>query len=75
MSGFLLFASSLFVDMALVGHRLEAMTLVLPQGIDCPLPILVGAFCADANPMENGPRGWFWRQQPSSLLVFAKALV
>jgi hypothetical protein len=34
MSGFLLFASSLFVDMALAGRRLEAMMLIRSQGID-----------------------------------------
>ena len=44
MSGFL-------VEMALAGCRLEAMALILPQAVDCPLPILVGVFRAGASPM------------------------
>jgi hypothetical protein len=43
--------SGFLVEMALAGCRLEAMALVLPQGVDRPLPILVGAFCAGASPM------------------------
>ncbi len=75
MNGLLLFASSLLVDMALAGHCLEAMMLVLLQGVDCPLPILVGAFRTGASLMKNGPPGWFQRQQPDSLLAFAKAAI
>jgi hypothetical protein len=44
MSGFL-------IEMALAGCRLEAMVLVLPQVVDCPLPIPVGVFRAGASPM------------------------
>jgi hypothetical protein len=35
----------------LAGCRLEAMALVLPQVIDCPLSIPVGVFRAGASPM------------------------
>ncbi len=45
MSGLLLFASSLLVDKALAGCCLEAVAFVLPQFVNRPLPILVGAFC------------------------------
>jgi hypothetical protein len=64
--------SGFLVEMALAGCRLEAMALVFPQGIDRPLPIQVGAFCAGASPKKDGPPGWVWRQYPSSLFVFAK---
>jgi hypothetical protein len=72
MSCLLLFASSLLVNMALAGCRLEAVALVFPQGIDCPLPILVGVLRAGASPKKDGHPGQFWRQQASGLLVFAK---
>jgi hypothetical protein len=75
MSCLLLFASSLLVNVALAGRRLEAVALVLPQGVNRPLPILVGAFCAGASPKKDGPPGQFWRQQAGSLLVFAKCLL
>jgi hypothetical protein len=35
--------------------ELLGMALVHPQVVDCPLPILVGAFHAGAGPMNNGP--------------------
>ncbi len=54
------------------GCRLEAVALVLPQFMDHPLPILVGAFHKGASPKKNGPPGWVRRQYPSSLFVFAK---
>ncbi len=72
MSCLLLFASSLLINMVLAGRRLEAVALVLPQGVAGPLPILVGAFCAGASPKKDGPPGWVRRQYPSSLFVFAK---
>jgi hypothetical protein len=72
MSCLLLFESSLLVNMALMGRHLEAVALNLPQGVDRLLPILVGAFCAGASPKKDGPPRQFWRQQASSLLVFAK---
>ncbi len=72
MSCLLLFASSLLVNMALAGCRLEAVALVLPQGVNRPLPILVGAFRAGASPKKDGPPGQFWRQQGGGLLVFVK---
>ncbi len=72
MSCLLLFASSLLVNMALAGHRLEAVALVLPHFVDRPLPILVGTFHAGVSPEKDGPPGQFWRQQASGLLVFAK---
>jgi hypothetical protein len=74
-SGLLFFASSFLVKMALAGRRLEAVALVLPQFVDCPLPILVGAFRAGTSPMKDGPPGRFWRQQAGGLLVFAKCLL
>ncbi len=72
MSCLLLFASSLLINMALAGCRLEAVALVLPQGVNRSLPILVGAFRTGASPKKNGPPGWVRRQYPSSLFVFAK---
>ncbi len=42
---------SLLVEKALAGCRLEVMALVLPQVIDCPLPIPEGVFRAGASPM------------------------
>jgi hypothetical protein len=68
----LLFASSLLINMALAGCRLEGVALVLPQGVDRPLPILVGAFCTGASPLKDGPPRQFWRQQAGGLFVFAK---
>ncbi len=55
-----------------LGCRLEAVALVLPQFVDHPLPILLGAFHEGASPKKNGPPGWVRRQYPSSLFVFAK---
>ncbi len=72
MSYLLLFASSLLINMALAGRRLEARALILPQFVDCPLPIPVGAFRRGASPKKNRPPGQFWRQQAGGLLVFAK---
>jgi hypothetical protein len=57
MSCLLLFASSLLVNMALAGHHLEVVALILPQGVDRPLPILVGAFRAGASLKKDGPPG------------------
>jgi hypothetical protein len=64
--------SGFLVEMALVGFRLEAMALVLPQVIDPPLPSPVGVFRAGMSPKKNGPPRRFWRQQAGGLLVFAK---
>jgi hypothetical protein len=74
MSCLLLFASSLLINMALAGRRLEAVALVLPQGVNRPLPILVGVFCTGAISKKDGPPGWVRRQYTSSLFVFAKGL-
>ncbi len=52
----------------LLVKELLAMALVRPQVADCPLPILVGAFCAGAGSMKNGPFLRGRRQQPSGLL-------
>ncbi len=49
--GLLAFVGSTLVKKALAGCRLEAMALVLPQVVDCPLPILVGMFRAGPSPM------------------------
>ncbi len=57
------------------GCCLEAVALVLPQFVDRPLPILVGAFRKGASPKKNGPPGWVRRQYPSSLFIFAKGLL
>jgi hypothetical protein len=71
-SGCLALTSGFLVKMALAGCRLEAMVLIFPQGVNRPLPIQVGAFCAGASPKKDGPPGWVRRQYPSSLFVFAK---
>jgi hypothetical protein len=73
--GLLAFMGSTLVKKALAGCRLEAVALVLPQFVDRPLPILVGAFCEGASPKKNVPPGWVRRQYPSSLFVFAKGLL
>jgi hypothetical protein len=70
--GLLAFIGGTLVDKALAGRHLEAMALVLPQFVDCPISILVGAFRAGVSPKKNGPPGRFWRQQAGGLLVFAK---
>jgi hypothetical protein len=62
MIGLLVLTSGFLVKMALVGRHPEAMALVLLQFFDCPLPILVGAFCVGASPKKNGPPRQFWRQ-------------
>ncbi len=54
-SGLLFFASSLLVNMVLSGHRLEVVALVLPQFVERPLPILVGAFRLGASLEKDGP--------------------
>jgi hypothetical protein len=50
-SGLLFFASSLLVEMALAGRHLEVMALILPHGVNCPLPIPVVAFRTGVSPM------------------------
>ncbi len=50
----------------------EAMALILPQVINCPLPILVCMLRPDMGPMKNGPPKWGWRQQANGLLIFAE---
>ncbi len=75
MSCLLLFASSLLINMALTGCRLEAVTLVLLHFVDRPLPILVGTFRVGASPEKDGPPRQFWRQQTGGLLVFVKCLL
>jgi hypothetical protein len=70
--GLLAFMGGTLVKKALAGCHLEAVVLVLPQFIDRPLPILVGAFHVGASPKKNGPPRRFWRQQAGGLLVFAK---
>jgi hypothetical protein len=49
--GLLALTSGFLVEMALVGRRLEAMALILPQFVDCLLPILVGAFRTGSSSM------------------------
>jgi hypothetical protein len=71
----LAFMGSMLVKKALAGCPLEVVALVLPQFVDRPLPILVGAFCAGASPKKNRPPRRFWRQQAGGLLVFAKCLL
>jgi hypothetical protein len=53
--GLLAFVGGTLVKKALAGCRLEAVALVLPQFVDCPLPILVGVFRTDVSPKKNGP--------------------
>ncbi len=67
--------SGFLFEMVLVGRHLEAIGLILPQFVDRPLLILVGAFRAGASPKKNGPPGQFWRQQASGLLIFKKCLL
>jgi hypothetical protein len=74
-SSFLAFMGSTLIDKVLVGCRLEAMAFILLQFVDCPLPILVGLFCAGVCPMKNGPPRWIRWQQPRGLLVFTKTLL
>ncbi len=50
-NGLLALMSGFLVELALAGCRLEAMALILPQVVDCPLPIPVGMFCVGASPM------------------------
>jgi hypothetical protein len=71
-SGRLALTSGFLVKMVLAGCRLEVMALIFPQGVNGPLPIQVGTFCAGASPKKDGPPGWVRRQYPSSLFVFAK---
>jgi hypothetical protein len=49
--GLLALTSGFLVKMALAGCRLEVMALVVPQVVDCPLPIPVGVFRTGASPM------------------------
>jgi hypothetical protein len=70
--GLLAFVGGTLIKKALAGCCLEAVALVLPQFVDCPLPILVGVFCTGVSPKKNGPPRRFWRQQAGGLLVFAK---
>jgi hypothetical protein len=70
--GLLAFVGGTLIKKALAGCRLEAEALVLPQFVDHPLPILVGAFRSGASPKKNGPPRRFWRQQAGGLLVLAK---
>ncbi len=51
MIGLLALTRGFLVEMALVGCRLEVMALVLPQVVDCPLPIPVGMFRMGTSPM------------------------
>jgi hypothetical protein len=51
MIGLLALTSGFLVEMALAGCSLEAMALVLPQVVNCPLPIPVGMFRAGASLM------------------------
>jgi hypothetical protein len=53
--GLLIFVGGTIVKKALAGCRLEAVALVLPQFVDRPLPILVGAFRGGTSPKKNGP--------------------
>jgi hypothetical protein len=71
-SGLLFFTSSFLVKMALAGPHLEVVALVLPQFINCPLPILVDMFRAGLEPQEGWALWAIWRQQAGDLLVFAK---
>ncbi len=52
--------------------ELLSTALVLPQVVDGPLSIHVGAFRAGTGPMKNGPPKPGRRQQASGLVVFAE---
>jgi hypothetical protein len=73
--GLLAFVGGTLVKTVLAGCRLEAVALVLPQFVNLPLPILVGAFRAGASLKKNGSPWQFWRQQAGGLLVFEKCLL
>jgi hypothetical protein len=60
--GLLAFVGGTLVKKALAGCCLEAVAFVLPQFVNRPLPILVGAFRAGASPKKNGPPRRFCRQ-------------
>jgi hypothetical protein len=64
--GLLVFVGGTLVKKALAGYRLKAVALVLPQFVDHPLPILVGAFCKGASPKKNGPPGYFGGGRPAA---------
>jgi hypothetical protein len=51
MIGLLALMSGFLVKMELAGCHLEAMVLILPQVVDCPLPIPVGVFRAGTSHM------------------------
>jgi hypothetical protein len=53
--GLLAFVGSPLIKKVLAGCHLEAVVLVLPQFLDRPLPILVGAFRVGTSPKKNGP--------------------
>jgi hypothetical protein len=56
----------------LLVNKLLLTALILPQVINGPLPILVGACRAGTGPMKNGPPKQGLRQQASGLVVFAE---
>ncbi len=62
MIGLLALMSSFLVKMALVGRRLEAMVLVLPQFIHSLFPVLVGGLLASAASGKNPPSQWRRRE-------------
>ncbi len=53
--GLLAFMGGTLVKKALAGCHLEAVALVLPQFVNRPLTILVGAFRVGESPKKNGP--------------------
>ncbi len=55
--GLLAFVGGTLVKKVMAGCRLEVVALVLPQFINRPIPILVGAFRAGASPKKDGPPG------------------
>ncbi len=64
-SGLLFVVSSLLVKMVLASHRLEATALILPKGINCPLPILVGV-PQRREPHGMAPLGGFGGSSPAA---------
>jgi hypothetical protein len=73
--GLLAFVGGTLVKKALAGCRLEAVGLVLPQFINRPLPMLVGAFHAGSSPKKNGPPRQFLEAAGRRPVGLCKVLV
>ncbi len=73
--GLLGFVGGTLVKKVLAGCHLEVVALVLPQFVDHPLPILVGAFRVGASPKKNGPPRQFLKATGRWPVGLCKVLV